>query len=158
MQEKDFVKIKYSGIMKENNMQLDSADDAPIIVGAKWVIPGVDDALKEMNVGEKKKVEIAPEKGFGPRNPKLIKLVPLAEFKKHGQNPQPGMVINADNMKGRVLSVSGGRVKIDFNHPLAGRTLAAADDPATGWSFVPAVPALSVRSVSALAGIVSGSS
>jgi FKBP-type peptidyl-prolyl cis-trans isomerase 2 len=47
----------------------------------------------------------------------------LSEFKKHNTNPYPGMILEADNMRGRVLSVSGGRISVDFNHPLAGKAL-----------------------------------
>ncbi len=50
-------------------------------------------------------------------------MVSIAEFRKHGQKPVPGMIVNADNTRGRVLSVSSGRVKIDFNHPLSGKVL-----------------------------------
>ena len=53
----------------------------------------------------------------------MIKLISIAEFRKHGTKPAPGMFVEADRMRGRVLSVSGGRVKVDFNHPLAGKTL-----------------------------------
>jgi len=123
MQKNDFVRIAYTGKMKETGQEFDKNDNIVVVVGAGYLIEGVDDALEGMNVGDKKKVDIAPEKGFGPRNPDLVKLAPLAEFKKHDTNPVPGMVINADNMRGRVLSVSSGRVKIDFNHPLAGKVL-----------------------------------
>jgi peptidylprolyl isomerase len=68
-------------------------------------------------------LEIAPEDGFGSRTEKLIRLVPLNEFRKHNTDPIPGMVVEADNMRGKVMSVSGGRVKVDFNHPLSGKTL-----------------------------------
>jgi FKBP-type peptidyl-prolyl cis-trans isomerase 2 len=123
MQDKDFIRLKYSGKIKESGQPLDSRDGAPIIIGAGYVLPGIDEALKEMKVGEKKTVEIPPEKGFGPRNVKLIKLVSVTEFRKHGQKPVPGMTINADNKMGRVMSVTSGRVKVDFNHPLAGKVL-----------------------------------
>lgn len=123
MQKGDFIRVAFSGKLKETGQALDKAESAPIIVGEKWVIPGVDDALEGMNVGDKKTIDIAPEKAFGPRNPGLVKLVPESEFKKHGTKPTPGLIINADNRRGRVLSVSSGRVKIDFNHPLAGKML-----------------------------------
>jgi FKBP-type peptidyl-prolyl cis-trans isomerase 2 len=123
MQKGDFIRVAFSGKLKETGQALDKAESAPVVVGEKWVIPGVDEALEGMNVGDKKTVEIAPEKAFGPRNPKLVKLVPEAEFRKHGTKPTPGLVVNADNRRGRILSVSSGRVKIDFNHPLAGKML-----------------------------------
>ena len=123
MQKGDFIRIKYSGKIKENKIPLDQAENAPIIVGGGWILQGFDEALLEMNLNDKKTVEIPSEKGFGPRDPKLVKLVPESEFKKHGKKPFPGMWVDADQRRGRVLSVSSGRVKIDFNHPLAGKTV-----------------------------------
>ena len=47
----------------------------------------------------------------------------MSLFKKQNMNPYPGLQINADGMIGTVRSVSGGRINLDFNHPLAGREL-----------------------------------
>lgn len=123
MQTNDFVIINYSGKIKETSLEFDKGENLPIIVGVGYTLKGIDNALLEMQVGDKKTVEIAPELGFGNRDEKLIRLVPLTEFKKHKTDPFPGMVVEADNLRGRVLSVSGGRVKVDFNHPLSGKTL-----------------------------------
>jgi len=51
----------------------------------------------------------------------LLKLIPLTAFKEQKINPQVGLVLNIDDAKGIVRSVSGGRVIVDFNHPLAGK-------------------------------------
>jgi FKBP-type peptidyl-prolyl cis-trans isomerase SlyD len=93
------------------------------VIAKGYSLEGVEQALLQMKIGEKKTVELTPEKAFGKRSPSLIKLVPIAEFRRHGTKPVPGMSIEADNKRGRVLSVSGGRVRVDFNHPLAGKTL-----------------------------------
>ena len=129
----DFIRVAYSARIKETSQMFDKSENIPTIIGAGLVIKGLEEALKEMNVGEKKSVEIPPEKGFGNRDPKLIKLITISEFRKHEINPQPGMLVEVDNLgertltlptnKGRVLSVSSGRVSVDFNHPLAGKTL-----------------------------------
>lgn len=123
MQKNDFVKISYEGKVKESGQLVDKADDIVIIAGANYIINGLDEEIEKMNIGEKKNVEVLPAKAFGERSAENIKLVPLSEFRKHGQNPYPGMAVEADNMRGRVLSVSSGRVKVDFNHPLAGKVL-----------------------------------
>ncbi|MDD5416522.1 MAG: peptidylprolyl isomerase [Candidatus Aenigmarchaeota archaeon] len=123
MKTSDFIRIKYTGKVKEDNRVIDKNDDMPLVVGEKWIMAPLDEALLEMKVGEKKEVEIPSDKAFGQRSDKLIKTVPLSEFRKHNQKPVPGLVINADNRLGKVLSVSGGRVKVDFNHPLSGKTL-----------------------------------
>jgi FKBP-type peptidyl-prolyl cis-trans isomerase 2 len=86
-------------------------------------VKGLEAELMKMKVGQKKKITVGPEDALGERNSELIKLVPLSEFKKRDIDPFPGMPIVQNNMRGRVLSVSGGRVKVDFNHPLAGKTL-----------------------------------
>lgn len=123
MNKGDFIRINYSGKVKETGQEFDKAEDVPVVVGEGFVISGIDEVLQKMEVGERRNVEIPPEKGFGKRNLDLIKLIPLSEFKKHNTTPYPGMIINADNMRGRILSVSSGRVKVDFNHPLAGKNL-----------------------------------
>ena len=104
-------------------MQFDKNDDMPLVAGAGWIMKPLDEAILSMNVSDKKTIEIDAEHAFGKRTDKLVKTIPLNEFKRHGQKPVPGMIINADNVAGKVLSVSGGRVKVDFNHPLAGKTL-----------------------------------
>lgn len=95
----------------------------PIIVGAGFVIPGLDKALLEMNVGDKRAIEVLPEDGFGNRDPKLVRVVPRKVFSDNRMEPQQGMIVDFSGMKGRIQSVSGGRVRVDFNNPLAGKKL-----------------------------------
>jgi len=123
MQKDDFVKISYTGKLKEAGQVFDKAEGVQIIVGEGFVIPGVDEALLEMKVGEKKTFEVEPAKAFGDRNPDLLKLVPESEFRKRDIEPRVGMPVDADNLRGRVVSVASGRVRVDFNHPLAGKVL-----------------------------------
>lgn len=123
MQNNDFIILRYSGKVKETGQEFDKSEDTPVIIGADYTIRGVEEALKEMNLGEKKTIEIPSEKGFGERDQKLIKLISISEFRRQDKKPIPGMMVSIENMRGRILSVSGGRVKIDFNHPLAGKTL-----------------------------------
>ena len=94
-----------------------------VVVGEKELLKGLDSALAKMKVGEEKKVEIKPVDGFGERNAKLVRVLPLREFKKQKMQPVPGLVFEVNGQQGRVQSVSGGRVRVDFNHPLAGKEL-----------------------------------
>lgn len=52
-----------------------------------------------------------------------MRLIPLNVFKKKEIMPFPGMSVNIDDLIGIVRSVSGGRVIVDFNHPLAGKEI-----------------------------------
>ena len=115
----------YTAKIKETGQEFDKSGDesVPIILRTGFIIKGLEEALLEMNVNQRKTIEIPPEKAFGNRDPKLVRLVPISEFRKHNTKPQPGMFVQADNMRGRVLSVSGGRVRVDFNNPLAGKSL-----------------------------------
>jgi FKBP-type peptidyl-prolyl cis-trans isomerase SlyD len=140
MQKGDFVYISYVGRIKESGEIFDVTSeeiarregvynpeikygDVPIIIGAGFVIPGLDEALEKMNVGEKKIVEIEPKKAFGERREDFIKLIPEAEFKRQNINVKVGDFVNVNGITGRVLSINAGRVRIDFNHPLAGKAL-----------------------------------
>ena len=53
----------------------------------------------------------------------MVQLVPMKEFKKQGMTPFPGMKIQSEGNTGKILTVNGGRVKVDFNHELAGKDL-----------------------------------
>ena len=50
-----------------------------------------------------------------------MKIVPMSTFKEHKMQPQPGLQIDVDGEIGTVTRVSGGRVIVNFNHPLSGR-------------------------------------
>jgi FKBP-type peptidyl-prolyl cis-trans isomerase SlyD len=140
MQKGDFVYISYVGRIKESGEIFDVTSeeiakkegvynpeikygDIPIIIGAGFVIPGLDEELEKMNIGEKKIVEIEPKKAFGERREDLIKLIPETEFKKQNINVKVGDFVNVNGITGRVLSINAGRVRVDFNHPLAGKAL-----------------------------------
>ncbi len=139
MKEGDLAVISYTGMLEDGTV-FDTTDEkvaksagiydasrkyAPVrvFVGVGELIKGLDEALIEMKPGEEKEVKIPPEKGFGERDPDKVILIPLREFKKRGINPYPGMPVEVDDRRGRVISISGGRVRVDLNHELAGKTL-----------------------------------
>ncbi|MFH1721126.1 MAG: FKBP-type peptidyl-prolyl cis-trans isomerase [Candidatus Altiarchaeota archaeon] len=95
----------------------------PVVVGQGQVVQGLDEILPKMKVGEEREVEIAPDKGFGMKDPNLLRLVPMKVFKQQKINPFPGMPVELDGRRARVQTVSGGRVRVDFNHELAGKTV-----------------------------------
>ena len=140
MESGNFVYINYVGRIKETGEIFDLTKEdvakkekiysekikygpAPFIVDAGFVIRGLNDCVKGMEVGEKKEVEIEPERGFGERSEHMIKIIPEARFKEQNMDIAPGSFVTVNNFRGKVLSIDGGRVKIDFNHPLAGKTL-----------------------------------
>lgn len=94
-----------------------------VVLGEHELLPGLEKIVRKMNVGESRKIELTPEEGFGERKAELIRVVPLQEFLKQKIQPFPGLIVEVNNAQGRVQTVSGGRVRMDFNHPLAGKTV-----------------------------------
>jgi len=140
MKSGDFVYIDYIGKIKNSGEIFDLTREdiakkegiyneklkyghVPVVVDAGFVVEGLNDAIKEMNIGDKKKIMIEPEKAFGERSDELVKLIPEARFKEQGIDVVPGSNIMINNLRGKIISNDGGRVKVDFNHPLAGKIL-----------------------------------
>lgn len=98
-----------------------------IVAGAGDVPPGVDAALLGMAPGEEKTLELPPSAAFGPRDPALVATMRAADFGPLAARLAPGRTVmgarDGKAQRARVLSVSGGAVVLDFNHPLAGRTV-----------------------------------
>jgi len=140
MKSGDFVYIDYIGRIKDSGEIFDLTKEdiakkegihneklkygpVPVVVDAGFVVEGLNEAVKEINIGDKKKIVIEPEKAFGERSEELVKLIPEARFKEQGIDVVPGSNIMINNLRGRIISNDGGRVKVDFNHPLAGKIL-----------------------------------
>lgn len=140
MKEGDFIRIDYVGRISESGEIFDLTKEdiakkegifnpnvkynpVPVVIGGNFVVKGLENELKKMKVGEKKKMTVNPAGAFGERRSEFIKLIPLSQFKKQDMDPYPGMPVTINKLMGRVLSVSGGRVRVDFNHPLAGKAL-----------------------------------
>jgi FKBP-type peptidyl-prolyl cis-trans isomerase SlyD len=136
----DFIRAAYTGKIKDTGKIFDTTDEdvakkngiygenvrygpIPIILGEGRVIKGLENVFLKMKAKDKKTIEISPDEGFGRRSAELVKLVPLNAFKGTGIDPRPGMTITLDGIPAKVQSVSGGRVRVDFNHELADKTV-----------------------------------
>ncbi len=133
MQKKDFIEVEFTGKVKDgeifdSNIKKNleklnpSANPKPLIfsLGEGMFLRGIDDFLIGKEIGEYT-IELSPEKAFGPRVKEFVQMVPIKLFHSQNINPVPGAVFNFDGRIAKVLSVSSGRVMIDFNNPLAGK-------------------------------------
>ena len=134
---------------------LDKSPDAqPLqyLHGAGNIVPGLEKALTGRKVGDAFDVTVQPEEAYGPRNEQLIQSVPRDAF-QGVDTIEPGMQFHAQGAGGpmlvTVVSADEAQVRIDGNHPLAGRTLhfavridgvrdASADEQAAGRVAAPA--------------------
>ncbi len=144
----DFILVNYTCKVKESGEVVDTtiesvAKDARIhhehehggekvehvyepmflIPGEGWVPKGFDEGLVGLEAEKPATLEVAAEKAYGTRDPSKIKLLPLRRFKKEGFDPVPGMQVEIDRKPAIIRSVGAGRVQVDFNHPLSGKTL-----------------------------------
>ncbi len=139
LQKKDFIEIEFTGRVKDGEI-FDSniledikklheghsheIEAKPIIfcLGEGMFLKGIDDFLVGKEIG-KYKVELTPDKAFGVRLSKLVQMVPIKLFQSQKLNVYSGAVFNFDGRMAKVLTVSGGRVIVDFNNPLAGKNV-----------------------------------
>jgi len=133
LQNKDFIEIEFTGKTKEgeifdSNIEEDlkkvnsSLPAKPFIfcLGEGMFLKGIEEFLIGKELG-KYEIELEPEKAFGKRDTKLIKMIPMKVFKEKQVNPIPGAMFNFDGQQAKIITVSGGRVIVDFNNPLAGK-------------------------------------
>ena len=132
----DFIELNYTGklkdgtvfdttiekVAKENHFFSEKSKYGPvtICIGEKQILPGLDQALINLEIGNKSELKLSPENAFGKKEIKNLKIVPMRVFQEHQLKPYPGLQIDVDGMMGIVNRVSGGRVIVNFNHPLAG--------------------------------------
>jgi FKBP-type peptidyl-prolyl cis-trans isomerase SlyD len=106
---------------KKINPNVKEVKPLVLCIGADMVVKGLDEAIIDKETEKKYTIKLTPEKAFGKRDGKLIKLVPKRFFIEQKINPVPGMTLALDNSLVKIVSSSGGRVMIDFNNPLAGK-------------------------------------
>jgi len=117
--------LTYEDIAKKENIHNPNAHYHPIIIciGENNIVKGLDSQLEGKETGEKYTIDVDIENAFGKANPKLLQIIPLNVFTKEKINPIPGLQITMNDLIGTVRIVTGGRVMVDFNHPLAGKNL-----------------------------------
>lgn len=133
LKKKDFIEIEFTARLKDgeifdSNIKEDlkklnpEAKPKPLIfaLGQGMFLKGVEDFLTGKELGEYE-IELSSEKAFGNRNPQLVQMMPMKIFKEQKLNPIPGATFNFDGRIAKILTVSGGRIMVDFNNPIAGK-------------------------------------
>jgi FKBP-type peptidyl-prolyl cis-trans isomerase SlyD len=136
----DLVYIDYDAFFADNEKLFDttkaeSAKDAgffdekteyaplPVLLGAERLFEAFETAIENAVVGKETEVKIASADAAGARDPKLVETYQLKEFHKQDITPYPGIEVQLGNRRGTIMYVGAGRVKVDFNNPLAGKDL-----------------------------------
>ena len=125
----DVVRVDYTGKLDDETVFITTLMDEPLImtVGAGQLLPGFENAIIGMEVGEWKHVKLSPQEGYGPYVENFLMIeersrLPEAVVAKEGEQYQ-----FRDNKGGihhaKVLSFTDTHVTFDMNHPLAGKEL-----------------------------------
>ena len=140
LQKGEFILIDYVAKVKETNEVFDTTSEETakkehlykegeiyepklVVIGEGWVLKALDESLTTMEVGKPASVEISPEKAFGERDPEKVKRVSLKQLTARGITPNLGMRVEYGGKMAVVRTMGAGRVLLDFNPPLAGKTL-----------------------------------
>ena len=125
----DTVKVHYHGKLT-NGSTFDSSEGREPLefeVGGGMVIPGFDDGVTGMAIGEKKTVTIPADQAYGPKQEEMVMEFPKDRFPED-MVPEVGMQLNMSNGSGQnfpvvIVEIRETSVVLDANHPLAGETL-----------------------------------
>lgn len=109
---------------------LDSSDEGgplQFLAGYGNIIPGLEQEMLGMKIGESKDVTVQPEDGYGEFDPEAFMEVPRSEFPAD-MKLEEGMELHVTDEDGQhqaafVDTFDDKIVKLDFNHPLAGAEL-----------------------------------
>jgi len=121
------ISLEYTLKLEDNQVVDTNVGKDPLTYtqGANQIIPGVESAVEGMTVGESKHVVVAPSKGYGDRNLNAFQEIPKAKVSK---DIRVGTRLHGKDKAGHdvrpiVIEVKDDTVLLDFNHPLAGKTL-----------------------------------
>jgi len=125
----DTVTVHYTGTL-DDGTQFDSSEGKDPItfkLGTGEVIPGFENGIEGMKVGDEKKLDIPAEQAYGPHHAQLVHDVPKDKFPPNVELKK-GMLLTLQGPGGqrlmaRIEEVGKDSAKLDLNHPLAGKTL-----------------------------------
>ncbi len=128
----DTVRVVYEGKLENGEIFESSERSGPMEfqIGDNSVIPAFEKAVAGMKVGEKKDITLQPEEAYGPRREELVMSVARKNLGV-GIDPRPGMILGMsverdgqqEKVPAMVTGVTDDTVIVDFNNPLAGRTV-----------------------------------
>ncbi len=125
----DTVRVHYTGTLDDDTQFDSSSEGTPLefAIGGGQVLPGFENAVEGMSVGESKSVRIEADDGYGLRHEQLIQEVPKSAL-PDDLTPELGMQLQASDPEGRVTNltvteVGDESITVDANHPLAGKAL-----------------------------------
>ena len=123
------VSIEYKLHLGDGKLidESDPGDPLVYLHGYEEIVPGLENALAGKKAGDSLKVQVKPEDGYGEYDPDGVEEVPREEFPPDMELEEGGVVTatdeDGDDVEFLVKKLNEKTVVVDFNHPLAGKTL-----------------------------------
>ncbi len=125
----DSVKVHYTGTLGDGTVFDSSSGGDPLefTLGEGGVIPGFENTVRGMSIGETRTATIPSDQAYGPREEEAVFDVPRAQLPP-GELPAVGQQVGLQHPSGGMIpavvtDVTDEKVTIDANHPLAGQDL-----------------------------------
>ena len=124
----DLIETTREDIAKEHEMHQEGRNYSPMVcvVGTGNLIAGFEAALKDAKVGKEVEVEIAPADAYGEKDPAQVETISINKLRRSVQDPNSlylGAPVTIGGRQGYLSYLAAGRARIDYNHPMAGKTL-----------------------------------
>ena len=122
------VSIEYTLHLKDGTFVESNAGKEPFTYkqGAHQIIPGLEKGIAGLKAGDKKHIEVSPAEGYGEVNPKAFTEIEKNRLPKDALKVGTMLGVRGENGMMRrawVHEIKESTVVLDFNHPLAGKTL-----------------------------------
>lgn len=126
------VAVLFKGKLENGEVFEGTPDDHPLVfsLGMNIFFPAIEKELAEMEPGESRSIELTPEQAYGPHRESLVQVIDRSIFGDR-IDPQPGTVLSLsldrdngpEKVPATVISVSENEITVDYNHPLAGKSV-----------------------------------
>ena len=138
MKDGDFIKVNFEmyvgdekKLVSTNNMQLAKDNDiydeklkykeTVLVVGSESLFKEINESFLSAEVGKEYEVKIKAEDAYGLRDSKNVKVHTYREFQRQNVEPALGQEVSLNGRRGRVVSLTPGRILVDYNHQWAGK-------------------------------------
>ena len=128
------ISVEYEGTLDDGTLfdstDLHGGNPLKFVVGSHQIIEGFEKAVIGKEIGDEFNIKIPPEEAYGDYDESLIQIVPKSKF-QNIEGAKPGMLVqfsqqhddHLHDLIAIILEINENEVTLDFNHPLAGKTL-----------------------------------
>ena len=124
----DLIETTREDVAKEHEAHQEGRSYTPMVcvVGGGNLIPGFEAALADAKANKEIEVVIGPAEAYGEKDPEQIETISIDKLRRAVRDPNAlylGAPVNIGGRQGYLSFLAAGRARIDYNHPMAGKTL-----------------------------------